>query len=279
LDRPVFVQAYEPRDEEFIRSLGSNLMAVPVSNNWWVDHRIFKPLPNVTKDVDVIMVAGWANFKRHYSFFRGLRELRSRGVRLRVVLIGYPMGKTRETICKEAQCYGISDQLEIYESIGTEEVNYHFNRAKVNVIWSRREGANRAIIEGLFAGIPCILRKGFNYGYHYPYINDSTGCYSSEKDLSEKLLWMIDNYQNFSPREWVAKHMSCEKATIMLSESIKIVAVKLGERWTENLVVKVNGLHGMQYWNTDDSQKYNADYNFLTSCIRASGNFSLTQKS
>ena len=268
LDCPVFVQAYEPRDEEFIRSIRSNLIPVPLSNNWWIDHRVFRPLPNVTKDIDVIMVASWARFKRHHRFFEALRKLRSRGIRLKVVLIGYPGDKTRDIIGQEAQFYEIWDQLEIYELINAEQVNVHFNRAKVNVLWSRREGWNRALIEGLFAGGPCILRDGHNYGFAYPYINPLTGCYSSEKELPNKLLWMVDNYQQFSPREWVIRNMSCEKATEILSEFIKTVAVRLGERWTDDLVVKVNGLHGLQYLNSEDQRKFDEDYKFLEYCKR-----------
>src|SRR5262249_27967994 len=161
--------AYEPRDEKFIQSLGSNLISVPVSNNWWVDHRIFRPLPSVTKDIDVIMVAGWARFKRHHAFFHGLKRLRKKGIVLKVVLVRYPMGQTKDDVCEAAAYYGITDQLEIHESISAEQVNYHFNRAKVSVLWSRREGWNRALIEGMLAGVPCILRQGHNYGFSYPY--------------------------------------------------------------------------------------------------------------
>jgi glycosyltransferase involved in cell wall biosynthesis len=268
LRSPVFVQAYEPRDSEFIGNLNSNLIPTPVSNNWWVDHRIFRPLADATKDVDVIMVAGWANFKQHHEFFRALARLRKTGVRLRTVIIGYPMSQTRDDVCQRAKYYGILDQLEIYESITPDEINHHLNRAKVNIIWSRKEGVNRAIIEGLFAGTPCILRKGFNYGYHYPYMNTSTGCYSAQSDLPERLLWMIDNYRSFSPRDWVLKHMSCEVATAILSESIKTVACSSGQNWTEDIVAKVNGLDGMQYWNPEEKRKFDEDYSYLGSCVR-----------
>lgn len=268
LDCPVFVQAYEPRDQEFILKLRSNIVPIPVSNNWWVDHKIFRPLASVSKDVDVIVVAGWADFKRHHRFFQGLRALQRQKVVLKVILIGYPMQKTKNDIVREAEYYGVGGQLEVYEWITQEEVNYQLNRSKVNVIWSRKEGVNRAIIEGMFAGVPCIVREGFNYGYPYPYINPETGCYSSEEELPEKLLWMIENYRQFSPREWVMQHMSCQRATEIVSEAIKERALKCGETWTRDLAVKVNGLHGMSYWDDKDHQKFESDYQFLASTIR-----------
>jgi glycosyltransferase involved in cell wall biosynthesis len=268
LEVPVFVQAYEPRDEAFIRALNANLVPVPVSNNWWVDHRRFRPLAEVPKDVDVIMIAGWVSFKRHHEFFHGLMKLRKKGIALKTVLVGYPNGYTRSDIVAIAAYYGVVDQLEIFEWISPEEVNYQLNRSKVNIIWSRREGVNRAVIEGLFAGVPCILREGFNYGFRYPYINAATGVYCSETELPGALVRMIQNYQRYAPRGWVKEHMSCQRATAILSNAIKLVAVGQGEKWSEDLAVKVNGLYGQEYWNAEDGQRFENDYNFLMSCIR-----------
>lgn len=267
-EQPVFVQAYEPRDYEFIHELRSNLYPVQISNNWWVDHRVFRPVPDVPKDADVVMIAGWADFKRHYRFFGALRTLRQRGRKIRAILIGYPMGRTKTEILGLAKYYGVDDQLEVYEWISQDQINTLLNRSKVNIIWSRREGVNRAIIEGMFAGVPCIVREGFNYGYSYPYINSSTGCFSSEQELPEKLLWMIENYRQFTPREWVMDNLSCQKATEILNNAVKAKALEAGETWSDGPVVKVNGLHGMSYWDDRDSHRFSKDYEFLTSVIR-----------
>src|SRR5262245_37193439 len=88
---PVFVQAYEPRDAKFIDDLKSNLVSVPTSTNWWVNHRLFRPLPAARKDIDIIMIAAWARYKRHDRFFAALGALRRAGRRPRVVLLGYPI--------------------------------------------------------------------------------------------------------------------------------------------------------------------------------------------
>lgn len=268
---PVFVQSTEPRDTDFLRGIGSNLVPVPVAENWWIDHRIVRPIPGIEKDSDVIMICGWDNFKRHAQFFSAMKKLRAMGTRLKVILVGYPMGGTKEEIVRRAKYFGVYDQLEIYEWIKPEEVNYHLNRSKVNVLWSRREGFNRAVIEGMLAGVPCILREGHNYGHRYPYINPRTGCYSAEGELPEKLLWMIENYRNFSPRDWVVENMSAPKTAAILNESIKKVALDSGERWTTDLVVKTAGLHGLKYWDAEDGQRFGPDYEFLKSVIRTNG--------
>jgi glycosyltransferase involved in cell wall biosynthesis len=267
-DFPVFVQAFEPRDAAFIRSTRSNLIPVPTAANWWVDHRILQPLADVKKDIDIIMIASWARFKRHHWFFSALAQLRSKGEKLRVVLIGYPIDCTRDDVFMLAKYFGIHKQIEMYEWLSPEEVNQQLNRAKVNIVWSRKEGVNRTIIEGMFAGVPCILRDGFNYGYHYPYINSQTGCFSSEHHLPAQILWMIQNYQQFSPRQWVMANMTCQRATEILGDTIKRKALEDGENWTQDLAVKVCHLNTMRYWDDADRGKFETDYTFLHSALK-----------
>jgi glycosyltransferase involved in cell wall biosynthesis len=265
---PVFVQAFEPRDAGFITRLRSNLVVVPTSTNWWVDHRLFRPLPGTKKDFDLVMVAGWGEYKRHHRFFRALGRLRRSGCRLRVLLLGYPISFTKEEIRRQAAFHGVADQCEIHEWVPYEQVNEFVNRAKVNVIWSRKEGVNRAIIEGMFAGVPCVVREGFNYGFRYPYINAQTGCFASERELPAKLLWMVERWQEFAPRQWVESHMPAQRATELLSEAIGRMATARGERWTGGLAVKVNKLHNMEYWDPADHARFEPDYSFLRTTLQ-----------
>jgi glycosyltransferase involved in cell wall biosynthesis len=265
LDDVIFVQAYEPRDREFIDGLRSNLVSVPTSNNWWVDHRVFTPMTGVTKDIDVIMVAGWAPYKRHAQFFAALRTLRRRGRRPRVALVGYSLGLSIADLQGVAAHHGVEDQIEWHEGLSQPEVNLLLNRSKVNVIWSRKEGVNRAIVEGMFAGVPCIVRDGFNYGFKYPYVNDATGRFADEAELPDCLAWMVENHQRFDARPWVMAHMSCQQSTAILESAIRRHASGV---WRTPLAVKVNGLHGMHYWNEGDADRFSEDYRFLRSMVR-----------
>jgi glycosyltransferase involved in cell wall biosynthesis len=264
-DDVVFVQAYEPRDRELIDSLTSNLVSVPTSNNWWVDHRVFVPISRATRDIDVIMIAGWAPYKRHARFFAGLRTLRRRGTRLRVALVGYSLGMSLADLQSLAAHFDVDDQIEWHEGLTQPEVNVLLNRSKVNVIWSRKEGVNRAIVEGMFAGVPCVVRAGFNYGHRYPYINEATGRFADESELPDCLAWMTDNYQRFDPRPWVMEHMSCQRSTAIVEDAVRGHAEG---PWSGPLAVKVNGLHGMHYWDDADATRFAEDYRFLRSAIK-----------
>jgi glycosyltransferase involved in cell wall biosynthesis len=266
---PVFVSAYEPRDGELVRSTRSNLVPVPLSTNWWVDHRTFFPIPGAAKDIDVVMLAGWGAYKRHAPFFAALSSLRGQGHRLRVLLIGYPVSLTKDVVIKQARYYGVASQLEILEGVPYERVNEQVNRAKIGVIWSRKEGVNRAIIECMFAGVPSLVREGFNYGYRYPYINNQTGGFADEATLPRAMLELIDRASVMDPRSWVMEHMSCQRATQILSDAIGRWCAEHSEPWTEQPVTKVTHLHSMQYWNAADAERFRADYEWLASKRRA----------
>ncbi|MFZ0927656.1 MAG: glycosyltransferase [Syntrophobacteraceae bacterium] len=266
---PVFVLAPEPRDAIFLNKLNSNLIPVPLGANWWVDYRVFKPIDTGKKEYDIIMVGSWAPLKRHASLFSALKKLRSKNIKLKTCLIGYPMGYTLEDIRSIAKDFGVDDQIEYHEWVTPEEVNYHLNRSKVNVLWSRFEGSNRAIIEGMFAGVPCILRRGITYGHKYDYINAKTGCYADDSDLHHVMLSMVESFDHFRPREWVLENMTCHKAVDILGQTIGEKALGAGEDWNGGLAAKVNSLHGMQYWDVSHYDKFSADYEYLRSKIRA----------
>lgn len=267
LSCPVFVQAAEPHDAVFIDSLKSNLISVPISANWWVDHRIFRPDATVKKEIDLIMVAAWSGFKRHWSFFQCLYQMRKKGKCLKVCLVGYPHDYTMANIAAVAEKVGVLDQIEFYERLSPPEVAKQLNRAKALVLWSRREGFNRAIIEAMLTDIPVILREGFNYGYHYPYINDKTGLYATEESFEKNIDFILKNLRFFSPREWIMTNMTCQHATTILQQRIRDTTEKIGDRWSRDLVVKTTALNSQNYWDKNDSRGFEHDYNFLTSCI------------
>jgi glycosyltransferase involved in cell wall biosynthesis len=266
---PVFVQASEPEDARTLEAIGANLIPTPTAANWWVDHRLFRPVPGRPKPFDAVMIAAWAGYKRHERFFAGLRALKRRGTPLRALLLGYKIDRTRTNIEALARYYGIAELIEAREGIDYEAMNDHVTSAKVGVLWSRREGVNRAVIECLFAGVPCLLREGFNYGFRYPFLNDETGCRVATESQLPDVLWdMVQNHAAFTPRDWVLKHMSCQAGAEALSRVIGEYAAKRGEAWSGGVVPKVTRVHGQEYWDPADAERFAPDYEYLRTCVR-----------
>lgn len=267
LDRPVFVETIEPRDHRVLVTIDTNLRSVPVAANYWVDYRSIRPVSAVRRDIDVIMVAAWTGIKRHWRFFRTLAALRRRGHRLRVALVGYRYEKTIDDIREQANYFGIGDQVELFERLSQTEVAALLARSKVHVLWSRRECANRAIIEAMLADVPVIVRSGLTFGFQYPYINEQTGRFVDEAALGDAILEMIEQRATYSPRAWVLEHMNCQRATAAVEASVRASAAEHGEPWTSSLVVKTSTLDTQKYWDEADRDRFVDDYRFLEASI------------
>jgi glycosyltransferase involved in cell wall biosynthesis len=213
------------------------------------------------------MVAAWADIKRHWRVFRALGRLARRGHRMKVALVGYRYDRSMADIAALARHFGIGDQVELHEYIPPEAVNALLARSKVHVLWSRRECANRAIIEAMLANVPVIVRKDMTFGFPYPYINAQTGRFVAERDLEEAILDMVQHRDAYAPRDWVLANMTCEKASMALEEHLERAARTAGERWTSGLTVKTSGLYGMQYYVPSERNRFDADYQFLESAL------------
>jgi len=120
----------------------------------------------------------------------------------------------------------------------------------------------------MLTGVPTILRAGFNYGHHYPYINPRTGQFADETTLPDVLLEMCQRYADYDPRAWIMENMSAQICSARLNESIKRVAVARGEPWSSDIVVRTSGLARSPYWNPEDAVRFESDYAYLRSLIR-----------
>jgi len=265
---PVFVGALEPHDTNFLSNLGTNIEPVEIAGNSWIDQELFKPLPDTKKDYDLISIAAWSHYKRHWALFRALRTLKARGLRPKVLLVGYPVELTAQDIYDQACAYGVADLLEFHEKITPKEVNEFLNRSKVNILWSRREGTPRAIIESMAAGVPCIVRKGFNYGYHYPYVNEQSGQFSDERSLPDTIERLLKAHASMEPRPSVIPRMTPRESTRRLNNSIRATATKLGEQWTRDIAVRGGNIDGLAYLDAEDRDRFQADYETLKSLLK-----------
>lgn len=261
LSTQVYIETPEPRDEQFINRFFNNFTNIPIAANWWIDDRIFKPAPEADKDFDIIMVSSWLKLKRHKFLFKVISDLKKEGHLLSCVLVGYPIDLNKEDISKMAESLGVLEQITIYEKLDQKAVAKLYQRSRLNLLLSRREGFNRSIIEGFNCNIPCLIRKNFNFGHLYDYINEQTGGYFEDRTLRWDILNTLNNLKQYSPRRWIVEHkMTAQDAALKLEMDIY--------NKNENSVsVKTSGLHGMEYWNSDDEKKYKKDYEYIMTTL------------
>jgi len=236
----VIVQCPEESDFDFISNLKSNLIPVKLGSSDWIDADLFAPRQaQEKKEFDLIMVANWARHKNHRHLFEALSRLKHRTIS--VLLVGIDWGgRTDQDIRVEMAQYDLGHvHVEIKKNISAREVSECLERSKVFLLLSEKEGSNRAIVEALFCDIPAILYENFVGGAKGK-INDQTGVLSSFENLHDKIKYMLDNYQRFTPRSWALGHTGSRNAARILNDLLKDVARSRGEQWTIDIVEKVN---------------------------------------
>jgi glycosyltransferase involved in cell wall biosynthesis len=267
LKTPVYVMTYEERDRLFLERINTNLIPVGIGPSWWVDQSIFNNDLYVKKDIDIVIIASWAKFKRHYYLFKTFAKLKRSGHKLKIAMAGYPGDYKLNDIKELAEIFELNDQIQYFEWLPPVEVSELLQRSKINILWSRFEGNNRSIIEGMFCNTPCIIREGHNFGDKYPYINKQTGMEANENNLAETILSMLSNYDEFSPRDYVTKKHNNIIATKILKDTIEKTEYVNKKPFSGKTSLKVNNLHGMEYAKKDDISNYKEDYAFLKDCI------------
>jgi glycosyltransferase involved in cell wall biosynthesis len=225
-----------------------NSHAIPLLASNWVHPDIFKPRAGIQKEFDIVTLANFSKYKRHFSLFRLLRHMRSD---TRVLLLGVPwQDRTAETLKAEASLYGVSHRITIREHLPDNQLLESIQSAKVGFIPSMNEGSCVAVTEMLFLDVPVGLYKAAIVGSKQ-FIGAGTGIIIGYRDAGE-LQRFVDEYRSYSPRQIVTQNrISCFDSTVVLNERLKRSATENGTPWTTDICV--------HHWRPNPTYVSNSD--------------------
>jgi len=221
--------------------LGHNFLPVRLGAGDWVDSELFSEKMDGPEIYDFVMIANWLKWKRHALFFKALSRIKEHICR--VAVIGYPIeGRTLQDVKHDCCRYGVCDCVDFFERIPYDQVASMIRRAKAGILLSKEEGANRGIYECFFSNVPIILSSS-NRGVNRDHINSQTGMLADDEELADVMRSMLQNYREFSPRQWALAHTGYINATRILNDVIKVRALACGEPWTQDIFTKYNAPH------------------------------------
>lgn len=230
----VFVQSCNYDEVAKIERFHPRLKCLPTLPCDWINPDLYQPKPFAERTTDIVMVANWGEFKRHWDLFRALAELPPD---LKVVLIGQKEGgRTTQFIRDLARQFGARQELEIHESIPIQEVAAHQCNAKVSVIMSRREGCCVAAVESLFAGCALTMRSDAHVGPQ-AYINEQTGARLRPAHIAEDLRGLLARSGALRPREWAVANLACNVSHEKVNTMLRSEAVGAGKPWTRDIAL------------------------------------------
>lgn len=263
---PVIVQCFTEEDHRFIESIGAPFIPIKLGPADWVDADLFCHVSADTKAYDLVMVANWEKHKRHAQLFQALGKINGR--KIRVLLIGFRLGRrTAEDIKREANAIQSPwIDVDILEELSQRELARYVGQSKVFVFLSKKEGDNKALVEAMFADVPAIVYDK-TIGGAGSRINPSTGIFSSDEQLAEKIMYMLDHYTEFRPRAWALQHTGSSISTRALNEVIKRNVIEFGGRFTQDIEEKINSPN-LAYKVPTKREHFKEDYEFILSCQR-----------
>jgi Glycosyltransferase len=232
----LFVQACNRREIPFLERFSPRIKCLETIGCDWIKPDFYTPKPYYQRDIDILMVANWAPFKRHWHLFEAIRKMKKN---LRVVLIGQPDNLksppyTINRIREQAALFGVKQQIEYLEDASIEKVTSYQCNSRISIILSRHEGCCVAIAESLFADSPVAMLAGALVG-SADYINKKTGILLRPRKMHYQLEGFLDNGAGFKSREWAINNISSFASCRKLNELLKKHAQSEGLPWTKDI--------------------------------------------
>ena len=226
---PFWIMPSSTRDMKLCETVGPLCLPLPFQASSWVDGDRYMTSHRI-KDIDIVMLANFSKYKRHWLLFEALSELSDN---LKVVIAGRPLGdRNKESLISEANVFGVADRICIIENPSNEEVRDLLSRSKMFCALSHKEGSYIAVVESLFAGAPVVMYQNAIIGSK-DFINSETGILiNSIEKLSECIKYLLKNYSKYDTENWAKSNISAKINSDKLNSIFKKHSLLMGNQWT-----------------------------------------------
>jgi glycosyltransferase involved in cell wall biosynthesis len=198
----------------------------------WVRYGSYES-PSSEKDIDILMIANFSRYKRHWKLFEALQQMPAG---LRTVVAGVPLGnRTKESLLSEARLFGIEKRIEIVERATDDELRSLLRRSKIFCAMTHKEGSYIAVAEALMAGVPVVMFENAVVGSK-AYITEETGVLLAPNvPLAKQLVRALEGTRNLHAQAWAREHISAEANCTKLNSLLRQWAFEHGLEWTRDI--------------------------------------------
>lgn len=242
---------------------------LPFHSASWVRGDIYGP-PAQEKTIDLLMVANFARYKRHWKLFEALADL-PKG--LNVVLAGIAREKrTREVLLGEARLFGVEDRITIVEGAsdhphkrqqGKPTIRQLLSQSRLFCALTHKEGTFNTVSEALMAGTPVAMFKNAKIGTK-AYINEKTGfLFNPKKSLSSQIDIALKKADNLNPQEWAKSNISAEANCRKMNDELSSWYKQQGLQWTKDIEPFFCQHLDFRYFNSQGDEELNGEYKRL----------------
>lgn len=257
---PVFVMPVHSHERALVETLGENFHPLPFNAASWVNASFFEGEP-LERDIDCLMVANFASFKRHWLLFKALSGLPKN---ITATCVGVPLGtRTADSIRQEAREYGVENRVTVIEDPSQEELRRYFRRAKMFCAMSFREGSFISVAESLMAGTPVLMFRNAHIGTR-SLINHHTGALvGSVSDLRQKIIDFVSFSEHEAVRRTSVDTISAQANSRKLNEMLRDWSASSGKTWSQDLEPFYSQRLDFNYFDESAHERLRADYEYL----------------
>lgn len=249
-EKVIVLSPYED-DYNLLSNTESNLIPITLGPADWVNPTTFSQDFETHKHYDSIYVANFNPKKRVERYIQAVVRISRTNPDFRAALVIAGHGQAQREVLEVLASARGKAKISYFPGVNQKQLNRLFSQSKVNVLLSLREGANKGLAEGLFAGTPALLISQCACG-NYRHISQESGRIISDSELEDTLIWFSNHYHQFHPRRWAEAHISPKTSTRVLSSRLRDIELVRGKRWTSDLLPKVNQPE-LAYLNESDT--------------------------
>lgn len=236
IKEPFWIMPSSTKDLDLCATVGPLCQPLPFQCSSWADANSFPTIPQY-KDIDIIMLANFMEYKRHWLLFEAIADLPDN---LRIVLMGRAIGKrTQNVLIEEARLFHVENRFELIENPSNEAIRELLGRSRLFCALSAKEGSYVAIAESLLSGTPVGIYEDAIVGSK-DYINNENGIFFNNKDkLSNQIGKFLDSFEvamnSENIQKWAKDNISAQVNNSKLNSIIRDSDLARGKNWTEDL--------------------------------------------
>jgi hypothetical protein len=162
--------------------------------------------------------------------------------------------------------YDLVDEADVFTDIGQSQVNLLLNQSKCHVLFSLREGANRASFESILTGTPALVPSK-HIGFPRARFNQPHVFYfRSNRDLIKVIQQIAVPAEERKNNAFKALSLTgSQMANDILEQELKLRLLGIGEDWNQG-IIRTFGKVQKCYENKDDVSLLTRDYQFISEC-------------
>lgn len=263
---PFFIMPSAFSEEDLCQKFTPLCHFLPFHAASWV-HGDFYDTPRSTKTIDILMVANFSKYKRHWKLFEALSALPPT---LRVTLAGPSWeGRTRNSLLGEARLFGVEKQITIVEGAsdspslrlkGQPTIRELLSKSRLFCAMSAKEGSYIAVAEALMAGTPVAMFRTAKIGTR-AYINKETGFFlTKDRLLGPQLNEILQRCGSINPQAWAKRNISARANCKRLNALLRRWSEDHGLGWSNGIEPFFSRHFVFEYMDPEAEERLEPEY-------------------